>query len=68
MVSFPFYLCSGGGRNMIITITKDPPVPILPKAETFTIVDLDPVEVARQMTLIEFDIYAAVRIKRRMRR
>jgi len=46
---------------MIITITKDPPVPILPKTENFAIVDLDPVEVARQMTLIEFDIYAAVR-------
>ncbi len=33
-------------------------MPLLPRNENFSIVDIDPLEVARQMTLIEFEVSA----------
>ena len=38
-----------------------PPSPIIPKVKDLKISDIDPLEVARQLTLIEFSLYKKVR-------
>lgn len=37
-----------------------PPKPILPKRTNFDIMDLDPIEVARQLTLLDSEIFRSI--------
>ena len=39
-----------------------PPLPILPKAKPkYKLLDIDPLEMARQLTIVEFDLYKQIR-------
>jgi son of sevenless-like protein len=48
------------GKPIELMFSQKPPKPILPKKPTIEFVDLDPTEVARQLTLIDYDIYKKI--------
>ncbi|KAI8646558.1 ras guanine nucleotide exchange factor domain-containing protein [Parasitella parasitica] len=50
-----------GHKKMILTL-PDPPVPILPKNRyRFKLLDIDSLEMARQLTIMDFRLYSAIR-------
>jgi hypothetical protein len=40
---------------------KEPPEPILPTVESPTLLDYSPEEIARQMTLIDYDLFTSIK-------
>ncbi|ORX58876.1 ras GEF [Hesseltinella vesiculosa] len=49
-------------KKMVLTLPMSPPIPILPRnRKKFRLLDLDPLEVARQMTIMDFKLYSAIR-------
>ncbi|KAI8063778.1 ras guanine nucleotide exchange factor domain-containing protein [Gongronella butleri] len=49
-------------KKMVLTLPTSPPLPILPRnRKKFRLLDLDPLEVARQMTIMDFKLYSAIR-------
>ncbi|RCH79722.1 hypothetical protein CU098_005826, partial [Rhizopus stolonifer] len=52
---------NGSLKKMILTL-PDPPEPILPKnRRRFKLLDIDPLEMARQLTIMDFKFYSAIR-------
>ncbi|KAI7905291.1 ras guanine nucleotide exchange factor domain-containing protein [Cokeromyces recurvatus] len=52
---------SGRLKKMILTL-PDPPEPILPKPRRrLTLLDIDTLEMARQLTIMDFKLYSAIR-------
>lgn len=52
---------NGGLKKMILTLPA-PPEPILPKNKRmFRLLDLEPLEMARQLTIMDFKLYSAIR-------
>jgi hypothetical protein len=52
---------NGGLKKMILTLPA-PPEPILPKnRRMFRLLDLEPLEMARQLTIMDFKLYSAIR-------
>lgn len=50
----------GGLKKMILTL-PDPPEPILPKnRRRFKLLDIDTLEMARQLTIMDFKLYSAI--------
>ncbi|KAG0166953.1 hypothetical protein DFQ28_007218 [Apophysomyces sp. BC1034] len=48
-------------KKMVLTL-PDPPEPILPRnRKRFRLLDVDPLEIARQMTVRDFKLYSAIR-------
>jgi hypothetical protein len=51
-------------RGVFVAATS-PPTPIMPRnAENFGFLDLDPMEIARQLTLIEYENYSKIQVTR----
>ncbi|CAO3592692.1 unnamed protein product [Absidia cylindrospora] len=51
-----------GLKKMILTQPIAPPVPILPRnRKKFGLLDIDPLEMARQMTIMDFRLYSSIR-------
>ncbi|KAI8970474.1 ras guanine nucleotide exchange factor domain-containing protein [Mycotypha africana] len=52
---------NGGLKRMILTL-PDPPEPILPKnMRRIRLLEVDPLEMARQLTIMDFTLYSAIR-------
>ncbi|KAI9264222.1 ras guanine nucleotide exchange factor domain-containing protein [Phascolomyces articulosus] len=49
----------GGLKKMILTL-PDPPEPILPRKK-FKLMDIDTLEMARQLTIMDFKLYSSIR-------
>ncbi|CAO3592120.1 unnamed protein product [Absidia cylindrospora] len=51
-----------GLKKMVLTFPTAPPMPILPRnRKKFRLLDIDPLEVARQMTMMDFKLYSSIR-------
>jgi son of sevenless-like protein len=51
-----------GLKKMVLTISTVPPAPILPRnRKKFRLLDIDPLEVARQLTIMDFKLYSSIR-------
>ncbi|KAI9320783.1 ras guanine nucleotide exchange factor domain-containing protein [Dichotomocladium elegans] len=51
----------GGLKKMILTL-PDPPEPILPRnRKKFKLMDIDTLEIARQLTIMDFKLYSSIR-------
>ncbi|KAI9493763.1 ras guanine nucleotide exchange factor domain-containing protein [Zychaea mexicana] len=51
----------GGLKKMVLTL-PDPPEPILPRnRKKFKLMDIDPLEMARQLTIMDFKLYSSIR-------
>ncbi|ORZ19478.1 ras guanine nucleotide exchange factor domain-containing protein [Absidia repens] len=51
-----------GLKKMVLTQPIAPPVPILPRnRKKFGLLDIDPLEMARQMTILDFRLYSSIR-------
>lgn len=51
-----------GLKKMVLTLPTSPPMPILPRnRKKFRLLDIDPLEVARQMTILDFKLYSSIR-------
>ncbi|SAM08772.1 hypothetical protein [Absidia glauca] len=51
-----------GLKKMVLTLPTAPPMPILPRnRKKFRLLDIDPLEVARQMTIMDFKLYSSIR-------
>ncbi|KAI8391128.1 ras guanine nucleotide exchange factor domain-containing protein [Radiomyces spectabilis] len=51
----------GGLKKMVLTL-PDPPEPILPRnRRKFRLLDIDPLEMARQLTIMDFKLYSSIR-------
>jgi hypothetical protein len=52
---------NGGFKKMILTL-PDPPEPILPRnRRRFKLLDIDTLEMARQLTIMDFKLYSAIK-------
>jgi hypothetical protein len=51
-----------GAHSDVLVVPKQMPVPILPNkpSDTITFLDIDAEEMARQITLIDFELYRAI--------
>lgn len=58
------HMSSDGGvglKKMVLTL-PDPPEPVMPKnRRRFKLLDVDPLEMARQLTIMDFKLYSAIR-------
>jgi RasGEF domain/RasGEF N-terminal motif len=52
---------SGGGTLGPKVFAHKPPKPVVPTRHPFTLLDLDPLEVARQITLVEAELFGRIR-------
>ncbi|KAI8341421.1 ras guanine nucleotide exchange factor domain-containing protein [Chlamydoabsidia padenii] len=51
-----------GLKKMVLTLHTAPPVPILPRnRKKFRLLDIDPLELARQLTIMDFKLYSLIR-------
>ncbi|KAI8093459.1 ras guanine nucleotide exchange factor domain-containing protein [Halteromyces radiatus] len=51
-----------GLKKMVLTLPTAPPVPILPRnRKKFRLMDIDALELARQMTIMDFKLYSSIR-------
>lgn len=51
----------GGEAKREVSFGQEAPPPVLPPSAHFTLMDLSPVEIARQITLIEYDLYCKIK-------
>ena len=55
-------LDNGGGLKKMILTLPDPPEPILPRnRKRYKLLDIDTLEMARQLTIMDFKLYSAIR-------
>ncbi|KAI9314344.1 hypothetical protein BX666DRAFT_1971820 [Dichotomocladium elegans] len=53
---------NGGGLKKLVPNSISSPLPILPKdMSNFSLMDIDPVELARQLTLLDYKLYSSIR-------
>jgi hypothetical protein len=52
---------SSGGLQL--SSLPPPPPPLLDPSERFKVLDVDPLEFARQLTLIEYELYRAIKVR-----
>ncbi|KAI8328904.1 ras guanine nucleotide exchange factor domain-containing protein [Chlamydoabsidia padenii] len=51
-----------GLKKMVLTLPTAPPLPILPRnRKKIRLLDIDPLEIARQMTIMDFKLYNSIR-------
>eukprot|EP01133_Synstelium_polycarpum_P012343 gene12343-14475_t len=54
---------TGSSFTKTTTFGRNPPPPVMPKTPILSIDDIDPQEMARQLTIIEFDMFKAIASK-----
>lgn len=62
-------MTQGGAKTLINTNQEPPPIPISPKAnKRLQLLDIDPLELARQFTLIESQLYQRIKTTEALQR